>query len=110
MPDDNRVIKVHIFGEEYRIRSEFEDAHEAEEFRRHVLEVARYVDQKMREMAERSANRSPKNVAVLVALNVTDELLKLRKNNEDELSRISHQADSLIERLDEKLMSASSGS
>ena len=110
MTDDNRIIKVHIFGEEYPIRSDIENDQEAEEYRRHVLEVARYVDQKMHEMAESSANRSPKNVAVLVALNVTDELLKLKKNNEDELSRISHQADNLIERLDEKLMSASSGS
>jgi len=109
MSDDNRVIRVHIFGEEYPIRGDFDTPEEAEEFRQHVIEVARYVDQKMHEVAERSSNRSPKNVAVLAALNVTDELLKFRKERESQLSSLEEKADDLAGRLGEKLISASSG-
>ncbi len=109
MSENNRIIKVHIFGEEYPIKADFEDESEAEEYRQHVLEVARYVDQRMHEVAERSANRSPKNIAVLTALNLTDELLRIREEREIQLLSISQRADVLIERLDQRLHSAPSG-
>jgi cell division protein ZapA len=109
MSENNRIIKVHIFGEDYPIKSTFEDDAQAEQYRQHVLEVARYVDKRMHEVAERSANRSPKNIAVLTALNVTDELLKLRKEEEARFSSMCERADGLSERLNEKLTSAPSG-
>jgi cell division protein ZapA len=108
MSDDNRVIKVHIFGEDYPIRGDFESGEDAEKFRQHVLDVARYVDQKMHEIAERSANRTPKNIAILTVLNIADELLKLKNEQEGELTNFRQIADSLADRLDEKLLSASS--
>ena len=107
MSDDNRVIKVHIFGEDYPIRGDFDNDEDAEQFKQHVLEVARYVDQKMHEIAERSANRTPKNIAVLTVLNVADELLKLKREREGQLSDFRQLADSLADRIDEKLLSAS---
>jgi cell division protein ZapA len=109
MSENNRIIKVHIFGEDYPIKGDFEDETEAERFRQHVLEVARYVDKRMHEIAERSANRSPKNIAVLTALNIADELLKLDKEKEAQLSSIYERTDVLIDRLDERLTSAPSG-
>jgi len=109
MSENNRIIKVHIFGEDYPIKGDFKVEAEAEEFRQHVLEVARYVDKRMHEIAERSANRSPKNIAVLTALNITDELLRLKKEREAQLSSICQRTDVLIDRLDERLTSASSG-
>lgn len=109
MSENNRIIKVHIFGEDYPIRGEFEDDSSAEQFRRHVLEIAGFVDKKMHEVAEKSANRSPKNIAVLTALNITDELFKLREEREAQLSSICQRADVLVERLDERLTSAPSG-
>ena len=109
MSENSRIIKVHIFGEDYPIKGDFEDQAEAEQFRQHVVNVARYVDKSMHEIAEKSANRSPKNIAVLVALNITDELLKLKEEREAQLSTISQRTDVLIERLDDRLPSASSG-
>ena len=109
MSENNRTIKVHIFGEDYPIKADFKDETEAEQYRQHVLEVARHVDKKMHEVAERSANRSPKNIAVLTALNLTDELLKMREEREAQLSSFCQRADVLIERLDQRLHSASTG-
>jgi cell division protein ZapA (FtsZ GTPase activity inhibitor) len=110
MEDDNRVIRVHIFGEEYPIKAEFGDDDQFQEYKRHVLEVARYVDQKMHEFAEKAANKSPKNVAVLVALNAADELIKLMKDREAEFSLFESRAGSLIDRLESHLQTASSSS
>jgi cell division protein ZapA len=110
MPDNNRIIKVHIFGEEYALRGgEYVDEAEAVRFRQHLMEVASFLDQKMHEMADRTSNRSPKNVAILAALNVSEELLRLKREREDQISSISSAADELVERLDQKLLSASSG-
>ena len=62
------VTTVHIFGQEYKIRG-FED-------KSYVEEVASYVDEKMRELAEGSSSLTPERLAVLAALNIADELFQ----------------------------------
>lgn len=109
MSENNRIIKVRIFGEEYPIKGDFNDDQEAEEYRQHVLKIARYVDEKMHEMAEKSVNRSPKNIAVLTVLNIADELFCLKRERESQLSNISEKADMLVDRIDSELHSAVSG-
>jgi cell division protein ZapA len=109
MSENDRIIRVHIFGEEYPVKGEFENDAEAEIFRKHVLEVARYVDKRMHEVSERSANRSPKNIAVLAALNIADELMKLKEENEAQISSFCQKADDLADLIDERLLSVSSG-
>ena len=109
MSENNRVIKVNIFGEDYPIKGDFQSEAESEEYRLVVLKVAAYVDQKMREIAEKSANRSPKNIAVLTALNITDELLRLKRENEELKTSFREKVDTLANRLDEKLASSSPG-
>jgi len=67
MPDSPSV-HVHIFGTEYKIAAETGPDH--------TREVARYVDRKMREIANTLSLRSVAKIAVLTALNLADELLK----------------------------------
>ncbi len=109
MSENNRIIKVHIFGEDYPIKGDFEDEAQAEEYRELVLDIAKYVDQRMHDVAEKSSNRSPKNIAVLTALNITDELLRLRRENEELKSSVNQRAGHLASRLEERLSSSPSG-
>ena len=89
------TIKVHIYGEEYPIKSEAEFAY--------VEKVALYVDKKMKEVAEKLPQYSPARVAVVAALNIADELYKERDEKEKQLSEVEKKASNLLEWLDHKL-------
>ncbi len=63
-------IRVNIFGSEYTLMSD-----NNENF---VKEIARYVDEKMREIDKNQNINSSTRVAVLAALNVAEELFQER--------------------------------
>jgi cell division protein ZapA len=68
--DPKNVVQVQIFGHTYTIRSEAEQTY--------ILDVASYVDRKMREITEKLPVASLSKVAVLASLNIADELFKER--------------------------------
>ncbi len=70
----NRVT-VKIMGEEYILRgsSSTDD----------MYRVGRYVDQLMKSLAEQNIHMSKQKIAVLAALNLADELLKLKEGRKD---------------------------
>ena len=66
--DTKNVVQVQIFGNSYTIRGEAEQDY--------ILDVAAYVDRKMREVTEKLPVASLSKVAVLASLNIADELFK----------------------------------
>jgi cell division protein ZapA len=72
-------LSVVIFDEEYVIKGEAEQEY--------IEKVASFVDKKMEQISHANSLLSPKQIAVLVSLNVTDELLRLRKDY-DELIKV----------------------
>ncbi len=74
----NRVA-VHILGEEYVLKG----SSSTEEMYR----VGRYVDQLMKSLAEKNVQMSKQKVAVLAALNLADELLKLKEGRKETSSQ-----------------------
>lgn len=66
----NRV-EVEIFGDYYTLKG-----HESPEYMR---TVAQMVNKKMLEINQRNPKLSTNNVAVLTAVNLVDELLKLKE-------------------------------
>ena len=82
-------VRVQIFGSEYRIASETDPEH--------ILKVASYIDQKMREIASALALRTRSTVAVLTAVNLADELFKIEEEGR-RIDRISREkADQLAD-------------
>jgi len=77
----NKVI-VRILGQEYSIRSD-----ESREF---VQRVANLIDDKMRNIYDKNKKFSTTWVAVLTALNVGDDFLKLQIEKEDLLKRLEN--------------------
>lgn len=71
-------VTVNIFNHRYTIRGD-EDAN-------HVRLVATYVDQKMREIHSANQKLDTRELAVLTAVNVMNEYLKLKDEN-NELQR-----------------------
>ncbi len=70
-----KPVKVEIYDQTYHIRGELEEAY--------VVELARYVDAKMREVAEATRTVDSLRVAVLAALSIADELHSLRQRQNE---------------------------
>jgi cell division protein ZapA len=70
------VITVEIAGQRYPIRSVLDE--------RYVTELAAYVDQKMRSAADSAPASDMLGLAVLVALNVADELFRERNQQQQQ--------------------------
>ena len=64
-------MKIKIFGREYNVGDNLPPDH--------MREVARYLNNKMEEISKEISNRSYSDIAVLAALNITDDLLEERK-------------------------------
>jgi cell division protein ZapA len=74
-PDCLFKTQVEIFGQKYTIISE-----EAAE---HVELLAQFVDEKMNEIAQQSKGMSTLKVAILAALNIAEEMFRLRGKTQD---------------------------
>lgn len=83
--------EVHILGQAYVVRGE--DPPE------HVAEIARYVDQKLKEVHSHFPNIPPLKAAILAALSIADELYKSRtayNQLSEELRKIETSTQSII--------------
>lgn len=76
---DKKRVKVEICGDIYTLKGDSDE--------KQMQLVSEYVDKKMNYIAQRSPNLSLKQIAVLAALNISDELFKLQ-NDYDKLVQI----------------------
>ena len=68
-------IEVYILGQKYTIKG---DASEE-----HIRKLASFVDEKLKEVHNNAPNISPVKASILAALNIADELFKLRDEQEE---------------------------
>jgi cell division protein ZapA (FtsZ GTPase activity inhibitor) len=94
MPTERKSIRVKIFGSEYPLRGE------SEEFTRRV---AGHVDDMINTIHAKLPDQPTLTVAVLSALNITEDLLKERDRSrtsaaqlEAEISKISNYLDNCL--------------
>jgi len=86
--------EVEIFGSTYTIKGDEDPAY--------IRQLAMYVDDKMRAVARRSPSMlSTHKIAVLTALNVADELFKLKRRQQDMDDMIREKTGDLFEILEE---------
>jgi len=78
--EKNRIT-VEIYGQQYTVVGE-----ESEE---HILQVARIVDKKMREIARRNPSLTTSKLAVLTAVNAVHDYIKLKEKVEELEKEIS---------------------
>lgn len=75
-----RVIHVDIQGQRYAIRSTLDP--------KYVNDVAAFVDQKMERVGQELSTSDALRLAVLAALNIADELFRMRQEASGEASRL----------------------
>lgn len=90
------VVRVKIFGQEYGVKGDADADY--------IKKVAEYVDAKMRDVEETlSHGSSPLKIAVLAALNLTDELFMAWEERDKLKSDIESKARALTERMSREL-------
>ena len=99
--DQPRVITVEIGGQRYPIRSTLDAAY--------VAELASYVDVKMRAAIEAAPTSDGLGLAVLVALNIADELFRARVHETSANGSLAERALRLEQLLDDVLAQPASG-
>ncbi|HDP98908.1 MAG TPA: cell division protein ZapA [bacterium] len=91
MSEEINILKVNIYGTEYPIKGSTDTEY--------IKKVAKYVDHKMREVDTGLTVDSSLKVAILAALNITDELFRER-DRETNLPEYYHQT---IQHLNQQL-------
>ena len=91
----NAVVTVEIAGQRYPIRSGLEPAY--------VIELAAYVDQKMRVATESAPASDMMGLAVLVALNLADEYFRARQQSSSAHGELNERALRLEQLVDDAL-------
>ena len=87
---------VEIFGQRLGLRADGDAVR--------LQEIARFVDSRMREVADRSSSVDTVKIAVLTALNIADELFLERETDQDvRQKRLEKQAERLVEKLEEAI-------
>ena len=76
-------IRVNIFGSEYVLK-----ASENEEY---IINIAKYVDEKMRLIDKSNNINSKSKVAILAALNIAEELIQERDNREKLIDQLNEE-------------------
>lgn len=96
MATDSKSIKVKIFGSEYPLRGESEEL---------TKKVAGYVDHMINTIHEKIPEQPPLTVAVLSALNITEELFKEREKTHSLTNLLESEVGKINEYLDQYLNS-----
>lgn len=93
---------VEIFGQRLGLRADGDEAR--------VQEIARFVDNRMREVADRSSSVDTVKIAVLTALNIADELFQERETDQDtRQKRLEKQAERLVIKIEEAMKPGETG-
>lgn len=88
-------INVKIFGQEFTIKGE--DSPE------YVESLAEFVDKKMREVASASSVITSHKVTILTAINIADELFRLRKELEENRQNVEERTSEWMNLFDQAL-------
>ncbi len=91
----DKIVEIEIYGQKYRIKVK------GEEDEQYIGRLTAFVDQKMRDIADKSKSSDTLKVAVLAALNIADDYFLCRKQLDqlnEVLSRMEREIDSLEDR------------
>jgi len=96
MGKDSNLTEVEIHGQTYKIRGTGG--------KEYIQELADYVDKKMKEISDMTYTVDSLKVAILAAINITDEYFKIKKELEKAERVVSEKIARLIKELDQLTM------
>ena len=90
-----KVVKIEVQGQSYPIRTELDPGY--------VQELADFVESRMSKASRRSPSSDSVALAILTALNITDELFRTRSVLADRSGTVSRRAEDLEKIVDQAL-------
>lgn len=91
-PRATTATEVEIFGALYHVRGDKDPEY--------LQDLADEVDQRMREIAQQVSTVDTGKIAILAALNLTDELFQCRKNQDGDRVEVQDKIEELTGRLE----------
>ncbi|MGA2525338.1 MAG: cell division protein ZapA [Smithellaceae bacterium] len=88
-----KSYKIRILGQELSVLSEAEDEQ--------VANVVQFVNKKIEEVLQARDGLKTLNVAILAALNISEELLKLKGINRELCDQLESRAEKLIQLIED---------
>tara|TARA_B100000519_G_scaffold149007_1_gene129829 strand:+ start:201 stop:491 length:291 start_codon:yes stop_codon:yes gene_type:complete len=96
MAEESNQVQISIFGQEYSVKAPADPDY--------IKKIAEYLDGKMREVQSGfSTTQSSTRIAILAAMNITDEYFTARQSDEYGSSEAEEKISSLIELIDDSL-------
>jgi cell division protein ZapA len=95
MSDTNNTVSIKLLDREYKIKCPYEKLAD-------LQEAANYLDQKMRESSE-NKRLNMERIFMIAALNVTNELVNLRRQKIDYIDNINQRIQELQNKIDQAL-------
>lgn len=98
---DKSIITVNIFGNEYTIKGVAEPDY--------IISLANYLNTKMQEVQDATGLKDIKKIAILSAINISDELFEAKKSikekyvSNEQLGAIRNRVEELISLVDNEL-------
>ncbi len=92
-----KSVEVYILGQKYAIKGDEDQSPE------NIKQIADFVDKKLKEVYEHSPGITPLRAAILAALNISDELHKIKHEYNaisSSIRNIEDKADSIIRLFD----------
>ena len=86
-------FEVRILGQELSVLSDSGDEH--------VANVIRYVNDKVEEAGKAAGSKNALNIAILAALNIADEYLRMKGVREELYSQLESRSEQLIHLIDD---------
>ena len=92
---ESTLVPVVIMGQTYKVRAEEDVAY--------IEELARFVDTKMRTIADATGTSESLKIAILAALNIADELFKAEERERLSDEDLANRVDELVKTLEKSL-------
>ena len=93
-----KTIEIEVFGHRFSLQGEGDEAY--------FHELAEHVDAQMRTLAQQTRTSTPTKLAILAAINLTDQLFRQQRHKDSgEESEMERRAQLLVETIDEHLES-----
>ena len=93
--EDVKYVKVNILGNTYTLKTDADEEY--------IKKLAQYLNKKNKELTGKDSGIPTLKEIIMVALNVADELFRLKEEVEKIDKEIGHRTDDLIKRLEEGL-------
>jgi cell division protein ZapA len=94
-PQRGNTVKVTILGQEYPVRADLDPDY--------IREIAEIVDERMRMIYQADPNRPTLRIAILAALNLSDEIYSLRREKQEIAARYEQKVQEFTEHLNRVL-------